>query len=198
MGSFTRIGFGARGIGVGNALAADRSGNTSAFYNPALAPFARGQHLEVATAFMRFDRQLQHLQFGTPLERAGIAAGLIHAGVSSIDGRDLNGFHTDDLSTDEFAFFLGFGLRLSERVSAGNNLQLVRSDLLDGLSPATTIGLDLGVTAAVTDALSLGVVFDDLLAKYDWDTSGVLGTGGGSTTDRFPVRIRLGAAYELL
>jgi hypothetical protein len=127
VGSFTRIGFGARGIGVGNALAADRSGNTSAFYNPALAPFARGQHLEVATAFMRFDRQLQHLQFGTPLERAGIAAGLVHAGVSSIDGRDSNGFHTDDLSTDEFAFFLGFGLRLSERVSAGINLQLFRS-----------------------------------------------------------------------
>jgi hypothetical protein len=55
-----------------------------------------------------------------------------------------------------------------------------------------------GVTAAVTDELSLGLVFDDLLAKYDWDTSGVLGSGGGSTTDRFPVRIRLGAAYEVL
>ena len=197
VGAFTRIGFGARGIGLGNALVADRSGHTSAFYNPALAPFTHGQHLEVATAFMRFDRQLQHLQFGSPLERAGIAAGLIHAGVSSIDGRDSNGFHTTDLSTDEFAFFLGFGLRLTERVSAGINLQLFRSDLFDGLSPATSIGLDLGVTAAVTEELTLGLVFDDLLAKYDWDTSGVVGSGGGSSTDRFPVRIRAGAAYEL-
>ncbi len=196
VGAFTRIGFGARGIGVGNAGVADRSGNSSAFYNPALAPFSRGQHLEVAAAFMRFDRQLQHLQFGSPLERAGIAAGLLHAGVSSIDGRDTNGFHTGDLSTDEFAFFLGFGLRLSERVSAGINLQLFRSDLLDGLGAATSVGIDLGFSAAITPDLSLGIVLDDLLAKYDWDTSGIV-TGGGSTTDRFPTRLRLGAAYEL-
>jgi hypothetical protein len=197
VGAFTRIGFGARGIGLGNALVADRSGNASAFYNPALAPFARGQQLELATAFMRFDRQLQHLQFGSPLEKAGIAAGLVHAGVSSIDGRDSNGFHTEDLSTDEFAFFLGFGLRLTERVSAGINLQLFRSDLFDALSAETSIGLDIGVAAAVTEDLTLGLVFDDLLAKYKWDTSGLFGGAGGSTTDRFPTRIRLGAAYEL-
>lgn len=197
VGAFTRIGFGARGIGLGNAVVGDRTGGTSAFYNPALAPFARGQHLELATAFMRFDRQLQHLQFGAPLERAGIAAGLVHAGVSSIDGRDSNGFHTDDLSTDEFAFFLAFGLQFTERVSGGINLQLFRSDLLDGLSPETSIGLDVGVSAQVTPGLSIGLVLDDLLAKYDWDTSSIIGSGGGSTTDRFPVRVRLGAAYEL-
>ena len=196
VGAFTRLGFGARGIGMGNALVADRSGNSNAFYNPALAPFVKGQHLEMATAFMRFDRQLQHLQFGVPLERAGIAAGLIHAGVSSIDGRDTNGFHTTDLSTDDFVFFLGFGLRFTERVSGGINLQLFRSDLYDGLKPATSIGLDIGVSAAVTRRLTLGLVFDDLLAKYDWDTSGVV-SGGGSSSDRFPVRIRLGAAYEI-
>lgn len=197
-GAFTRVGFGARGIGVANSVAADRSGLTSPFYNPALAPFASGQHLDVSAAIMRFDRQLQYLQFATPLRpRAGVAAGLIHAGVSNIDGRDSNGFHTEELSTDEFAFFLAFGLKFSDKVSGGLSLQLFRSDLFEGLKAVNTIGIDVGVSAAVTDRLSLALVLDDLLAKYDYDTSGIFGDAGGSTSDRFPTRLRLGAAYEL-
>ncbi|WP_457652294.1 PorV/PorQ family protein [Rhodocaloribacter sp.] len=198
-GAFARLGFGARGIAMGNALAADGFGDGGPYYNPALAPFTSRQNLELSAALMRFDRELQFVQFSAPLRpRAGIALGLIHAGVSKIDGRDGSGFHTGDLSVDEFALFLAFGLRLSDRVTGGIGLQLFRTDLLDGLDPVNSVGIDLGLTVRVTEALRLGFVADDLLARYSFDTSGLFGDSGKTTSDRFPTRLRFGAAYRLL
>lgn len=198
-GAFARMGFGARGIALGNALVADAMGDASPYYNPALAPFATGQSLEASAALLSLDRELQFLQFATPIEpSAGLAAGLIHAGVSNIDGRDHTGFHTRDYSTDEFAFFLAFGTSFSDRLSAGVGLQLFRSDLIDELEAVNSIGVDVGMTADVSDRLRLGLTVDDLLARYSWDTSDLYGSSGKSTSDRFPVRLRLGAAYLLL
>ena len=92
-GVFSRMGFGARGVAMSNALVADASGDTSPYYNPALAPFISGQNFAASTAFMTLDRTLQFLEFATPLRpRAGVAGGLIHASVSNIDGRDGSGY----------------------------------------------------------------------------------------------------------
>ena len=198
-GAFARMGFGARGIAMSNALVADASGHASPYYNPALAPAITQQHLELSAALMTLDRELQFLQLATPLQpRAGIAAGLIHAGVSDIDGRDGSGYHTQNYSTDEFAFFLAFGVRLSERVSGGLGLQFFRADLFEDLSAVNSVGIDLGLHAQVTDALDIGLAVDDLLARYDWDTSDLFGSSGRTTRDRFPARVRLGATYRLL
>lgn len=198
-GAFARLGFGARGLAMGNALVADGTGLASPYYNPALAPFSSRQNVELSAALLRFDRELQFVQVAAPLRpRAGFAAGLIHAGVKNIDGRDNSGFHTENLQTDEFAFFLAFGLKVSDRVTGGVGLQFFRTDLLDGLDPVNSVGLDLGLTVRVTEALRLGFVADDLLARYSWDTSGLFGDNGKTTSDRFPVRLRLGGAYTLM
>ena len=198
-GAFARMGFGARGMAMSNALVADGWGHTSPYYNPALAPFTARQNLEATVAFMTLDRELQFLQFAAPLRpRAGIAAGLVHAGVSEIDGRDGSGYHTRDYSTDEFAVFVAFGLRVSERVTVGLGLQGFRTDLFEGVSPTNSIGLDLGLTVRATEALRLGLAVDDLLARYSWDTSDRFGSAGRTTSDRFPARVRAGASYRLL
>ena len=197
-GSFARFGFGARAISMGGALTADVFSGASPYHNPALAPALPTQALEVSAALMTFDRQLQHLQFGTPLRpRAGIAGGIVHGGVTGIDGRDGSGYHTEDYSTNEYAFFLAFGTRISERIAGGIGLRLYRADLFEGVSPPTSLGLSLGLTGKVTDDLALGLAVDDLLAKYDYDTSDVLGSGAGGGTDRFPVRVRAGASYRV-
>jgi hypothetical protein len=197
-GSVGRLGFGARGIGLGNALVADASGLTSPYYNPALAPLTERQNVEASVGLMSFDRRTQFLQFAAPMRpRAGIAAGLIHAGVIGIDGRDNSGYHTGELSTDEYALFLAFGTRVTEKLSIGINLQLFRSDLHESLTAVNSIGIDFGAVYQVSDELTLGVVLDDLLARYSWDTAGMYGAGGRSTSDRFPTRLRAGASYHL-
>lgn len=197
-GAFARMGFGARGLAMSNALVADAFTDGTPYYNPALAPFATGQSLELSAAFMTLDRELQFLQFATELEPgAGLAAGLIHAGVSNIDGRDNSGYHTQDYSTDEFAFFLNFGIHLSSRMTAGVGLQLFHADYFESLEPINSIGIDVGLTYLVTNSLRLGFAVDDLLARYSWDTSDLYGSAGTTTSDRFPVRLRLGAAHGL-
>ena len=198
-GSFSRLGFGARGMAMSNALIADHSGMTSPYYNPALAPFTARQTLQASVAFMTFDRQLEFLQFASPLPPVGgIAAGLIHAGVSDIDGRTSSGFHTEDLSTDEYSVFLTFGLMLGEKASFGLGLQLFRADYFDDLEAVNSIGIDLGFSLKMSESLSLGFVLDDLLAKYSWDTSSLFSSGGKRTSDNFPTRIRLGTSYSFL
>lgn len=197
-GAFARMGFGARGLAMSNALVADAFADGSPYYNPALAPFATGQSLELSAALMTLDRELQFLQFATELDPgAGLAAGLIHAGVSNIDGRDNSGYHTQDYSTDEFAFFLNFGIHLSSRMTAGIGLQLFHADFLESLEPINSIGIDIGLTYLVTDDLRLGFAVDDLLARYSWDTSDLYGSEGTTTSDRFPVRLRIGGAQRL-
>jgi hypothetical protein len=190
--AFSRLGFGARGVALGNALAADSS--ASPFYNPALAPFATRQNLTASIGQLSLDRDLQFVEFRTPLQRAGIAIGLTHSVVSGIDGRDNNGFHTGDISTSEFAGFLAFGLKFGPRFTGGIGLQFFRSDLFDGLGAVNSIGVDLGMTARVWKDIRVGLVLDDLLARFSWDTSDLFSSGGKSSSDRFPVRVRLGAS----
>ena len=196
-GAFSRVGFGARGIAMGNAITADVSGYASPYYNPALAPFLAHQSLDVSAALMSLDRQLQYVQLSTPLRPlAGIAGGLIHAGVSDFDGRNSSGYHTGTFSTNEYAFFMAFGVRIGGRMTVGVGLSLFRSDLYPNVSAARSIGLDLGASFRVTERLQVGAVVDDLLAEYTWDTS-QHHSDGGNTVDTFPRRIRVGASYSL-
>ena len=198
-GSFARLGFSARGMAMGNALTSDVTGNVSPYYNPALAPFATRQNLQASVGVMTFDRQLQTLQFASSLPpKAGIALGVIHAGVTDIDGRTESGYHTETLSTDEFNIFLSFGLKISERFTFGLALQIFRSDLLDDLEPVNSAGLDVGLTIGLSETLRLGLVADDLLAAYSWDTSGLFSEGGKRTTDNLPRRLRVGLSKQLM
>ncbi len=195
-GAFSRLGFDARGIALGNALVGTASGNVSPYYNPALLPTADGQRVSGSVALLAFDRQLQSLEFTTPLgPSAGVGLGLIHAGVSNIDGRDASGDRTETLSTDEFALSLAFGNRFGERLSVGVSFTLYQSDVLPDADPVRGFGLELGLAYQVSSQVKLGARVTDLLAKYEWDTSSV---NGQSRTDRFPVRILVGGSYTLL
>ncbi len=196
-GAFARMGFSARGMALGNAVIADGSGLASPYYNPALAPLLSRQRLEASVALMTLDRQFQSLQLATPLRpRAGIAGGMIHAGVSNFDGRDRSGYHTGTFAISEYAFFLAFGVHMSRSLTFGAGLQLFRSDYHAQVPVALSIGIDLGMTFQVTDHLRVGAVAEDLLANYSWDTSQAH-SGGGNTSDPFPRRLRLGATYRL-
>jgi len=195
-GAFSRLGFDARGVALGNALVGASSNNASPYYNPALLPTAQGQRVSGSAALLAFDRQMQSLEFVAPLgPTAGVGLGLLHGGVGEIDGRNADGIHTETLSTDEFALSLAFGNRFGERLSAGVSFTLYQSDLLPEADPVRGFGLEFGVTYRATSRLKLGGRVTDLLAKYEWDTSSL---NGQSRTDRFPVRVLLGGSYTLV
>ena len=103
-GAFSRMGFGARGIGMGNSMSSIIEGNLVSYYNPALIVYQENNSFQTSYSFLSLDRSLNFLNFTRrfefysakdslienpkPRATAGVSVGIINAGVSKIDGRD--------------------------------------------------------------------------------------------------------------
>ena len=62
-GAFARLGFGARGLSMGNALVSDAFGDVSGYYNPSLSVFQQQGIVNVGYTFMSVDRKLNFVSF---------------------------------------------------------------------------------------------------------------------------------------
>jgi len=196
-GSFVTIGYGARAIGMGNALTSLGGKRANSAYNPALAATAVERDVSLSAGILSLDRSLDWVSFTQPLKpTAGLTLGILHAGVSNIDGRDADGVHTEDYSTSENQFSFTFANRFSDRLALGLTLKLYYVKLFQDLS-STTAGFDLGATYAVNDDLTVGVAILDINSKYKWDSSKLYGSSGASTIDKLATRTRIGASYCL-
>ena len=199
-GAFARMGLGARSLAV-PAQVADRTGRTSPYLNPALAPFQPSQGVELSAGLLAFDRTWEAIQVAAPLRpRSGFAAGVVHGGVDGIDGRDASGVPIDaptedgTYATDEYAFFAAFGTQFTEAVSGGLGFRLYRNELFAGVRAPTAIGVSAGLSAQVTPRVTAALAVDDLFARYEYNATGSV---AASATDYFPVRVRGGAAVSL-
>jgi len=168
-GAFTRMGFGARGIGMGNAMTAVTGEELVGIYNPAVLPFGTGRTITASFSILTLDRKLNFLSYSQPVRpSAGISAGLINSGVSEIDGRDADGNPTGMLHTSENLFFLSFANRFQSRLSLGITLKLLYHHLYTDVS-TTTVGIDFGGVFQVTEELRVGATVRDINAEYKWN-----------------------------
>ena len=200
-GSFSRMGFGARGIGMGNALTAVTEGNLVSYYNPALSVFQEGNSFQTAYTFLSLDRSLNFISFtrrfdlGGKKERAaGISAGIINSGVGKIDGRDNQGLQTGELSTSENQFFLALAKRFSEKLAVGIGAKFYYYKLYKSVT-ASGVGIDLGLLYKINEEFTAAAGVTDINTSYKWDTSNLYGTEGQISTDKFPVLKKLGVSY---
>jgi hypothetical protein len=210
-GSFSRMGFGARGIGMGNALSAVTDGNLVSYYNPAVSAFQDDNSFHTSYSILSLDRSLNFLNFTRrfdfysmtdtaenrkPRSSAGISAGIINAGVSNIDERDNQGFKTGTLSTSENQFFIGFANRFSEKISLGVAVKFYYFKLYNDIS-SNAIGLDIGALYKLNNNINFAFVISDINTKYEWDTGSLYGPAQGvMTKNSFPVLKKFGASYK--
>ncbi len=196
-GAFSRMGFGARGMGMGNAMTAVTTGDIESYYNPALLPLQQYRHAAASMGFLQFDRSLNFLSFGQVLPPdAGIAAGVINAGVKEIDGRDSDGQPTGPLRTSENQAFLGFGIRFKPGFSLGLNIKLLYYQLYTDVS-STTVGVDIGFAWPVTQDVIVAATVRDIASKYKWDTSPIYDQQGQTSEERFPQLYTVAASWSL-
>jgi hypothetical protein len=198
-GAYTRMGFGARGMAMGNAMGTVTQEGVFSHYNPALAAFATGNQIDLGTALMSFDRSLHSLNVTFPLPpSAGLNIGLLNANVYDIDGRTSSGYHTEMLSTHEFQLFAAFGISLSPRVHLGISAKLHYASFLDDIDNATGAGFDIGLITEPVQNWRIGLAVQDLISSYTWNTNPVYGTlGGRNRSDPIPVRFRFSTSYRL-
>lgn len=211
-GDFARIGFGARGVAMGNAISAYRANYPVSFYNPALAGYQSGNLLNAGYTFLSLDRSVNYLSFGRKFEfysakdsalpvkkpraTAGFAFGIINSGVSEIDGRDNHGFKTKTLSTSENLLFISLSNRFSDKFAAGLNAKLYYYKLYEDVS-ATSLAFDVGILYNYSQNLSISFTLSDLNASYRWDTSPIYSQEGSITDEKFPTTKKLGFSYAI-
>ncbi|NWF87995.1 MAG: hypothetical protein HXY50_00880 [Ignavibacteriaceae bacterium] len=210
-GAFSRMGFGARGIGMGNSMSAVTEGNLVSYYNPALIVHQENNSFQTSYSFLSLDRSLNFLNFTrkfeffskkdslaeTPKPRAtaGISVGIINAGVSKIDGRDNQGIKTGDLSTSENQFFLGLANKFSEKFSLGIAVKFYYYKLYEDVT-STSVGFDLGALYKFNEHWTFSLMITDINSKYKWDTAPVYELQGSTTEDKFPLLKKIGVSYR--
>ncbi len=195
-GTFSRIGFGARGMGMGNALSSVKIGEIPVYYNAAFASLQKERIVSLSYGMLTLDRHHNVLLYSQPLDtNAGFAIGVINSGVTKIDGRDNDGFHTENYSTSENQFSFAFALRI-KKFSFGLNSKIYYYSLFEKLS-AINFGADFGVLYQLSDRITIAATVKDLLSKYKWDTSGLYEELGNSTAEKFPLLKTLGISYLL-
>lgn len=202
-GSFARMGFGARGLSMGNAMVSDIFGDVSGYYNPSLACFQEQGIVNLGYTAMTMDRKMNFVGFAKKFKMpnnnkggAGISLSWINSGVSNIDGRDNDAKQLGELSTYENQFYLGTGFLLNEDFAFGVGFKLYYSKLYDEVK-SNSVAFDIGATYRVRPDLSLGFAIRDISAKYKWETNKIYGERGTTTENKFPVLADLGATYLL-
>jgi hypothetical protein len=212
-GSFSRMGFGARGKGMGNALTAVTTGNIVGYYNPALSVFQQGNSFQTSYSFLSLDRSLNFVNFtrrfelgwknpdGTrrskPRSVAGVSLGLINAGVDNFAERDNQGVKVGDLSPFENQFFMGVGLRTSEKLAIGFTAKFYYSKFYEEVT-STSFAFDIGAIYIINQNITIGAALIDVNAKYKWDTTELYQQEGTNTTDEFPIRKKVGISYKFI
>lgn len=210
-GAFSRMGFGARGMGMGNALTSVIDGNLVSYYNPAVSAYQDDNSFQTSYSFLSLDRNLNFLSFTRrfdfysdrdslienkkPRSTAGLSFGIINSGVSKIDGRDNQGFKTKELSTSENLFFVGLANKFSEKFTIGLNIKIYYYKLYEDVS-STSVAFDLGALYRINNEFTFAVKLSDINAKYKWDTAPVYGQSGTTSEDKFPFLKTVGLSYK--
>lgn len=199
-GSFTRLGFGPRGMAAGNAIIATAEAGVYGYYNPALAAYAKsGSQVDISTSLMSFDRSLNSLSgtFRLP-PSAGLQIALLNANVTDIDGRTADGYFTGELATHEYQLMTYFGIKVHEKVAGGIGVKLNMADYHTDISNATGAGFDIGIIYNASERLSMGAAVKDLLASYTWSSGELYGDESlGESTENFPVQVNIGGSYNI-
>lgn len=196
-GAYARMGFGARGMGMGNALTAVTTGDVVAYYNPAALPFTEYRNASASFGILSFDRRLNFLSYAQPLKgNAGISAGIINSGVTDIDGRDSDGEPTGMMQTSENQIFLSFGTQLQNGIAIGFTAKFLYHHLYTDVN-STTFGVDVGLLLPIGESIVVGATGRDFISKYSWNTNKVYGERGSQMDDKFPQLYTVGAAYKL-
>ncbi|HZW40604.1 MAG TPA: hypothetical protein VFF33_15000 [Ignavibacteriaceae bacterium] len=209
-GAFSRMGFGARGMGMGNSMSAVTYGNLVSYYNPALSAFQEKNAFQTSYSILSLDRSLNFLNFTRrfdfysssdtsankkPRSSAGISLGIINSGVSGIEVRDNQGMKSDVVSTSENQFFIGLANRFSEKFSLGIAIKFYYFKLYEEIN-STGFGIDLGALYRINDKFNLSFMLTDLNSKYKWDSSPIYKEEGSAPEDKFPLIKKIGFSYR--
>ncbi len=209
-GEFMAIGIGGRPLGMGGAFVAVANDVTAGYYNPAgLAninypqlslmhseQFGNLVNYDYAAVAIPFDKDLS---FGLSIMRLGVD-GIPDTRNALIDGQtgelinDINNTFArldysriTEFSNQDWAFYLTFAKRQSDKFYWGANIKIIRRDIAE--FGATGVGFDVGAFYTPMDNLYLGANLQDITTTLvAWDTG---------RNELISPTVKLGSAYKI-
>jgi hypothetical protein len=209
-GEFIAVGIGGRALGMGSAYTAAANDITSGYWNPAgLASIDYPQialmHDERFAGLVNYDYAAVALPVG-PLST--IALSVIRLGVDNIPntqyaGVDINGLPLPPdqwqnfvridpnrityFNAADWAFFLSYARRVTDKFSYGANLKLIHRDLVS--ASAIGVGFDVAARYFVTNSFIVGANLQDVTTTLvAWNTG---------RNELITPTLRTGGAYSL-
>ncbi|HTN47596.1 MAG TPA: type IX secretion system outer membrane channel protein PorV [Flavipsychrobacter sp.] len=211
---FLRISPDARSGGMGDVGIALSPDANSQYWNLGKIPFSQ-KKFGVSLTYTPWLRDLVpdislayvsgFAKFGKD-DRQAVSASIRYFSLGDINFTGLDAQPIGTGKPREYAFDLGYSIKLSDYLSGGVGLRYIYSGLLTGLSsqstanykPGNTVAADVGfyytktkeVTEFKSNTLSLGVAVTNLGGKISYDAS-------NSRRDFLPINLGLGAAYNM-
>lgn len=142
---FLLIGVGAGAAGMGGAYSAISQGASAVYWNP--AGLVGMERAEVSFSHYSWyqDINLEHGAIAFPLgERLTVAASVTFLDYGMIEGYDLNGMPTGEITAYDWSGGLSVGFGLTDQLSVGATGKFVNQKMAN-ISAATVAG-DLGIT----------------------------------------------------
>ncbi len=185
---FLKIGVGGRPTGMGSAYAGIADDVNAIYWNPGGLAQIQGKQLTAMYNSWFEDISHQYLGYAQPIgEKAAFGLGITYLTVGDMEKRTAD--TTSNIGTfdaTDMALALSYGRSISDKFMAGLNLKYISQKLED--ESATGYACDLGSLYKATDALSIGLVVQNIGSKMEFISEG----------DPLPLNIKLGFGYKLL
>ncbi len=143
--SFLLIGAGARAAGLGGAYTAVSEGATASYWNP--SGLTTIDESEVLFSHFAWYQDMS-LEYGAVAHRLSdvstISASITYFNYGTIDGYDVDGNQTGEISAYDMAAAVSFGYRVNEKIALGATGKFVTQKLDD--IGGSTVAMDLGAT----------------------------------------------------
>jgi len=198
-GAYLQLSWSARAAGMGGASVAVSDDAEGGLFNPAGTILLKGRHATASYRQMTLDRKLSFVSYAQGLKEgdAGLALSWINVGVSDNVERDDNGEITGDIKYYENLIALSFGKRFAQKILLGVNLKYDQSKLAN--VSANGLGFDFGFLWGEKTPYRFGLAVYNIGLSHGWTTGDYWknrGLPGSSTTDKFPISVKVGGAYR--
>lgn len=182
--NFLLIGAGARPAGMAGAFTAVSRGAEASYWNPAGLTSVEQCEVLLSHFVWYQDMTLEYGAFAHQLgHNAALAASITYFNYGTIQGYDLEGNPTSEISAYDLAAGLSLGYRTSENLSIGLTTKYI-TQKLDDIS-GSTVAFDFGANL-VNDRFAIAAVLGNVGPKISFE----------GVAEKLPTLARLGFSYH--
>ncbi|OGC03933.1 hypothetical protein A2276_04875 [candidate division WOR-1 bacterium RIFOXYA12_FULL_43_27] len=186
------VGVGARPLGMGGAFTAVADNADAPYWNPAGLGYLKNNEITTMQTRLSTDADHYYVSYIQPLWKGTLGISWIQISAGSLSNTSATVDAYNEVNTISIfsyfsnAYLLSYGLKITERISAGLTAKYLSSDM-SKISGGQGYGYSIapGVMLKPNDIFTIGLRIDELFNKVVW------GTG---SAEKAPPKLHLGIA----